>query len=70
MTALCLTSLEIIQQSYMVIDVLLPAACQLEADNGTARRPPDHRKETQTVVVWSCLMIIRSGQIHPKQTRD
>ena len=26
------------------------------------RRPPDHRKETQTVVVWSCLQLISSGQ--------
>ena len=24
--------------------------------------PPDHRKETQTAVVWSCLPFIRSGQ--------
>ena len=29
-----------------------------------ARRPPDHRKETQTAVVWSCLPFIRSGQNH------
>ena len=28
------------------------------------RRPPDHRKETQTVVVWSCLPFIKSGQNH------
>ena len=28
------------------------------------RRPPDNRKETQTVVVWSCLPFIRSGQNH------
>ena len=28
------------------------------------RRPPDHRKETQTAVVWSYLQIIRSGQNH------
>ena len=27
-------------------------------------RPPDHRKETQTAVVWSCLPFIRSGQTH------
>ena len=26
------------------------------------RRPPDHRKETQTAVVWSCFPFIRSGQ--------
>ena len=27
-------------------------------------RPPDHCKETQTAVVWSCLPFIRSGQNH------
>ena len=25
------------------------------ASNRTTRRPPDHRKETQTALVWSCL---------------
>ena len=30
----------------------------------TTQRPPDHRKETQTAVVWSCLPFIRSGQNH------
>ena len=25
---------------------------------------PDHRKETQTAVVWACLPFIRSGQNH------
>ena len=34
------------------------------AGNRTARRPPDHRKETQAEVVWSCLTLIRSGQYH------
>ena len=29
---------------------------------GTTRRPPDHRKETQMAVEWSCLLFIRSGQ--------
>ena len=28
------------------------------------RRPPDHRKEAETAVIWSCLPFIRSGQIH------
>ena len=28
------------------------------------RRPPDHRKEMQTELVWSCLPFIRSGQNH------
>ena len=35
--------------------------CQDPTGNRTTRRPPDHRKETQTVVVWSCLPFIRSG---------
>ena len=30
--------------------------------NRTTWRPPDHCKETQTAVVWSCLPFIRSGQ--------
>ena len=34
------------------------------AGNWTTRRPPDHRKETQTAVVWTCLPFIRSGQNH------
>ena len=34
------------------------------AGNRTTRRPPDHRKETQTAVVWSCLPFIRCGQNH------
>ena len=36
--------------------------CQSPANNRTTRRLPDHRKETQTAVVWSCLPFIRSGQ--------
>ena len=28
------------------------------------QRPPDHYKEMQTAVVWSCLPFIRSGQNH------
>ena len=38
--------------------------CQDPAGNWTTRRP-DHRKETQTAVVWSCLPFIRSGRNHP-----
>ena len=38
--------------------------CQDPAGNRTTRRPPDHRKETQTAVVWSCLPFIRSSQNH------
>ena len=39
--------------------------CKDPAGNRTTRRPPDHRKETQTAVVWPCLPFIRSGQNHP-----
>ena len=35
--------------------------CQDPAVNRTTRRP-DHRKKTQTAVVWTCLPFIRSGQ--------
>ena len=30
----------------------------------SVRRPPDHGKETQTAVVWTCLPFIRSVQNH------
>ena len=36
--------------------------CQDPAGNWTRRRPPDNCKETQTAVVWSCFLFIRSGQ--------
>ena len=36
---------------------------QASAGNRTTRRP-DHRKETQNAVVWSCLPFIRCGQNH------
>ena len=36
--------------------------CQDPAGNRTTQRPPDDGKETQTAVVWSCLLFIRSGQ--------
>ena len=38
--------------------------CQDPAGNWTTQRPPDHWKENQTAVVWSCFMFIRSGQNH------
>ena len=38
--------------------------CQGPTGDRTTRRLPDHRKETQTTVVWSCLPFIRSGQNH------
>ena len=40
------------------------STCQDPASNRPTRRPPDHRKETQTAVVWSCFPFIRSGQNH------
>ena len=36
--------------------------CQDPAGNRTTRRPPDHRKETQTAVVWSSTV----HQVWPK----
>ena len=36
--------------------------CQDPASNSTIRRVPDHLKETQTEVVWTCLPFIRSSQ--------
>ena len=38
--------------------------CQDPAGNWTTRRPPDDGKETQTAVVWSSFLFIRSGQNH------
>ena len=38
--------------------------CHDPAGNRTTRRPPDHHKETQTEVVWTCLPFIGSGQTH------
>ena len=38
--------------------------CQDSAGSRTTWRPPDDRKQTQTAVVWSCLLFIRSGQNH------
>ena len=37
--------------------------CQDPAGNRTTRKP-DHRKETQAAVVWTCSPFIRSGQNH------
>ena len=51
--------------------------CQDPAGNRTTRRRPDHRKETQTGVVWTCLPFTRSGQnrlarhsVREKKTRQ
>ena len=38
--------------------------CQNPTGNRTIRRPPDHSKETQTEVVWTCLPFISCGQNH------
>ena len=38
--------------------------CQDPACRRTTRRPPDHREETETAVVWSCLPFIRCDQNH------
>ena len=38
--------------------------CQDLAGNWTTRRPPEDSKETQTAVVWSCFLFIRSDQNH------
>ena len=38
--------------------------------NRTSRRHPDHRKETQTAVVWSCFPFIRSDQNHLARHSD
>ena len=38
--------------------------CQDTAGNRTTRRPPDHRKQTHTDVVWTYLPFIRSGPNH------
>ena len=44
--------------------LLRGSPCQDPAGNRTTRWPPDHRKETQTAVVWACLPFIRSSQNH------
>ena len=36
--------------------------CQDPAGNRITRRPPDHRKETQTALGWTYVPFIRSGQ--------
>ena len=42
----------------------LESLCQDPAGNQSTQRPPDHRKEMQTAVVWSCLPFIKSGHNH------
>ena len=43
--------------------------CQDPAGNWTTRGP-DHRKDTQTEVVWTCLPFIRSAQNHFARHRE
>ena len=57
--------------SHKILHILLQRSCfqrenpcQDSAGNRTTQRPPDHHKEMQTVVVWSCLLFIRSGKKH------
>ena len=38
--------------------------CQDPGGNWPRQRPADHCKETQSAVVWSCLLFIKSGQNH------
>ena len=40
------------------------SSCQDPAGDRTTWRLPDHREETQTAVVWSCLPFIRFGPNH------
>ena len=46
----------------------LGSPCQDPTGNWATRRPPDHHKETQTKVVWTCLPFISSGQNHLQGT--
>ena len=41
---------------------MIECVCHAPVGNGTTRRPPDHRKETQTAVVWTCLPFIMSDR--------
>ena len=41
------------------------SSCHDPAGYRTTQRPPDHRKETQTEVVWPCLPFIKSSKNHP-----
>ena len=38
--------------------------CQDPASSWTTQKPPDHHKQMQMKVVWTCLPFIRSGQNH------
>ena len=53
-------SMHLIQRPWHQLESL----CQDPPGNQTTRRPPDHRKEMQIAVVWSCLPFIKSGQNH------
>ena len=53
-------TMHLIQRSYYQQGSL----CKDPAGNQTTRRPPDHGKEMQTALVWSCLTFVRSDQNH------
>ena len=38
--------------------------CVHDVSEHSLTKPPDHSKETQSAVIWSCLLFIRSGQKH------
>ena len=43
--------------------------CPDPVSNRTTRKPPDHHKETQSVLVGTCLPFFRSGQNHLARRR-
>ena len=55
---------KILHTSYKDYVTKRGSPCQDPAGNRTTRRLPDDRKETQTSVVWSCFLFIRSGHNH------
>ena len=44
--------------------------CQDPEGNRTTRRPPDHGKETQTAVIWSCFPFFKPGKAQWKGEED
>ena len=60
----CVMAASRVPSTYLLTCYQRGSPCQDPAGNRTTRRPPDHRKETQTAVVRSCLPFIRSGQNH------
>ena len=60
--------IEVLPQDIMHIierpHYLQESQCQDPAGSWTTWWPSDHHKETQTEVVWTCVLYIRSGQKH------